>query len=132
MQNLDNMLQKSHDLCEQDEALFAQMKENYQSDNERIFFETIKEKEQSDNAFEDGWDVLLREDDNDENVFLYRESYDWYMLERNDDDHNYVEEFNCLAALLAAPASKWNLGEGTILDWLRSRDYAGIRYDNQN
>lgn len=132
MQNLDNMLQKAHDLCEQDQALFAQMKENYKSENERVFFETMKEKEESDNAFEDGWDVLLREEDNEENVFFYRESYDWYMLERVDENHNYVEEFCGLADVLAAPASKWDLGEGTILDWLRRRDYAGIRYDNHD
>lgn len=128
MQNLDNMLQKTHELCEQDKTLFAQMEGNYNSDNERIFFETMKEKEESDNAFEDGWDVMLREEDNEENVFLYRESYDWYILERVNETNNYVEEFCGLSDLLSAPASKWDLGEGSILDWLRRRDYVGIRY----
>ena len=130
--NSNNMKEKVNQLSQEDVQLFSSMNGHYRSENERVFFETMKEKEETDNAFEDGWDVLLREEDNEENVFFYRESYDWYMLERVDENHNYVEEFCGLANVLAAPASKWDLGEGTILDWLRRRDYAGIRYDNHD
>ena len=41
MQNLDNMLQVEHELCKADQILFAQMEGHYQSENERIFFETL-------------------------------------------------------------------------------------------
>jgi len=126
------MMTEKRELNEKDKNLFAQMEGQYQSENERIFFETMKCKEQYENACAYGWDVLLDERDNEEKVFFYRESYDWYMLERIDDTHNYVEEFCGLADLLSAPASKWDLGDGTFLDWLRRRDFAGIRYDNHN
>lgn len=124
------MQTKGTELYEKDRIFFAQMEGHYQSENERIFFETMKYKEEYENA--DGWDVLMNECDNEENVFFYRESYEWYMLERIDDTHNYAEEFCGLVNVLSAPASKWDLGEGTILDWLRRRDYQGIRYDNHD
>ena len=126
------MTQKGNNLQEKDRIFFEQMKGHYQSENERIFFETLKYKEEYENACAYGWDVLLNECDNEENVFFYRESYEWYMLERVDDSHDYVEEFSSLVDVLTAPASKWDLGEGTFLDWLRRRDYAGIRYDNHD
>ena len=122
------MQTKGTELCEKDRIFFEQMEGHYQSENERIFFENMKYKEEYVNA--DEWDILLNECDNEENVFFYRESYEWYMLERVDDNHNYVEEFCGLADVLSAPASIWDLGEGTILDWLRRRDYAGIKYDS--
>ena len=126
------MKEKVNQLSPEDIQLFSSMDGHYRTEEERIFFETMKHKEEYDNAFEDGWDVLIDDKENEEKIFLYRESYDWYMLERRDDQYHYIEEICGLANLLSAPASKWDLGEGTFLDWLRRRDYADIRYDNHD
>jgi len=122
------MKRLKHELCEADKTLFAQMEGHYLSENERIFFENLKYKEEF--VIASGWDVLLSPKMNEEQILFYRDSYDWYMIERKDKDHYYIEEFYGLANVLAASASKWDLGEGTILDWLRQRDYAGVRYDD--
>lgn len=122
------MKRSKHELCEVDKTLFAQMEGHYQSENERLFFENLKYKEEF--VVASGWDVLLSPQANKEQILFYRDSYDWYMIERKDKNHYYIEEFYGLANALAAPASKWDVGEDTILDWLRQRDYAGIRYDD--
>lgn len=122
------MRQVENELGEIDAKLFAQMEGHYQSENERVFFETMKYKEESE--LPDGWDVLLSDKDNEEKIFFYRDSYDWYMVERRDPQYRYIEEFWSLANTLAAPASKWHLGEGTFGDWLRRMDYVGLKYDN--
>ncbi|MDY6379370.1 MAG: hypothetical protein SPK90_01050 [Bacteroidales bacterium] len=122
------MKREKHELCEADKTLFAQMEGCYLSENERIFFENLKHKEEF--VISSGWDVLLSPNANNEQILFYRDSYDWYMIERKDKDHYYIEEFYGLANVLVAPASKWDLGDGTILDWLRRRDYTGVRYDD--
>ncbi len=122
------MKRLKHELCEKDNLLFAQMEGHYQSENERIFFENLKVKEES--VIASGWDVLLSPSVNNEQILFYRDSYDWYVIERKEKAHYYIEEFYGLADVLSAPASKWDLGEGTILDWLRRRDYAGVKYDD--
>ena len=65
-----------------DQILFAHMEGHYQSENERNFFETMKYKEECE--LPDGWDVLLSDKDNEENIFFYRDSYDFYMIEHRD------------------------------------------------
>lgn len=122
------MKRSKHELCEKDKVLFAQMEGHYLSENERIFFENLKHKEEY--IIASGWDVLLSPKVNEEQILFYRDSYDWYMIERQDKDLYYIEEFYGLADALSASASKWVLGAGTFLDWLRQRDYAGVRYDD--
>lgn len=77
MQNSDNMMTEKRELNEKDKNLFAQMEGQYQSENERIFFETMKYKEQYENAYAYGWDVLLDEHFGGQGSHLYEDQLGW-------------------------------------------------------
>ena len=60
------MKEKVNLLSQEDILLFRTMAEHYQSENERIFFETMKYKEEHELAFMN--DLLLTEDDNEDKL----------------------------------------------------------------
>ena len=57
------------ELWEDDAKLFEQMKEQYQSEEERIFFETMRYKEQDEPAYSN--EDLILEDENEDLVIEY-------------------------------------------------------------
>ncbi len=61
-----------------DIELFASMEGNYVSENERIFFETVKEREGD--VFTFAGDLLVSEDDNDDLIYLMRRDFDEFEL----------------------------------------------------
>lgn len=79
------MVKKVSDLVVRDEPLwpadielFASMEGNYVSEKERIFFETVKEREG--NVFTCAGDLLVSEKDNDNLIYLMRRDFDEFEL----------------------------------------------------
>ena len=115
-----------NELNEIDRELFSRMEGNYISEEERVFFEQMKYKEQYDNETEQ--DNIMLPDANNDKLLIYRNFYFWFYVDRMGWPKEYFE-YDSLAEMLAAPLSNWGLGEGTILDWLRKRNYKGVTYD---
>ena len=118
------MKEKVNQLCPEDEQLFASMQGHYQSENERIFFETMKYKEEYELATMN--DLLMTEEDNDEDLYFIRIYVDEYEI-GIDTTKNH---FQSLAEALAMPLSE--IGKTTELtfgEWLKQRDYKGINYE---
>lgn len=115
-----------NELSEIDRELFSLMEGNYISDEERVFFEQMKYKEQYDNETEQ--DNIMLPEVNDDKLLIYRNFYFWFYVDRMGWHQEYYE-YDSLAKMLEAPLSNWGLGEGTILDWLRRRNYKGVTYD---
>lgn len=115
-------------LLEDDLALFEEMRGNYVSENERVFFETIEQKEIND--FSSMYDMLMLEPDNEISFFLQREYWNEYELGigKRSCEH-------CDSLSEALNFDMFNLGHTehiSVLQWLRQRDYAGIHYDRDN
>ncbi|MDD7724824.1 MAG: hypothetical protein PUJ24_04065 [Bacteroidales bacterium] len=113
-----------------DIELFASMECNYVSENERIFFETVKEREE--NVFTFAGDLLVSEDDNDDLIYLMRRDFDEFELGTAKEVESYPMYYvQCLADALNANLKQ--LGyidrDVTFLQWLRRRDYDCVRYD---
>lgn len=118
------MKEKVNQLCPEDEQLFASMQGHYHSENERIFFETMKFKEEYELAIMN--DLLMTEEDNDEDLYFIRIYADEYEI-GIDTTKNH---FQSLAEALAMPLSE--IGKTTELtfgEWLKQRDYKGINYE---
>lgn len=114
-------------LLEDDLALFEEMRGNYVSENERVFFETIEQKEIND--FSSMYDMLMLEPDNEIELFLIREYWNEYELGIG-TNHTH---FDSLKDALEYDLSELGLTENiSLLQWLRQRDYAGIHYDRDN
>lgn len=121
---MSNMLQVEHELCNADQILFAQMEGHYQSENERIFFETMKYKEEYELATMN--DLLMTEEDNDEDLYFIRIYADEYEIGIGATKNHFLS----LAEALAMPLSE--IGKTTELtfgEWLKQRDYKGINYE---
>ena len=113
-----------------DVNLFESMRNNYQSENEKKFFEELEYKEGNEVSF--AYDWLLEHNENDDGIYMFRQSYSEYAINRIINGE-YLDEchFDSLAELL-----KINLKEYGYLDrditfwqWLKERDYSCIRYD---
>ncbi len=112
-----------------DAELFASMKDNYQSENEREFFEKMLYKQQWECSF--SHDLLLSERDNEDEIYFVRCYFDEYTIGKNGKaaDEAYVQ--NLTDALNLNLKEIGVLDENiTLFEWLRRRDYAGINYDN--
>ncbi len=115
-------------LLEDDLALFEEMRGNYVSENERVFFETIEQKEIND--FSSMYDMLMLEPDNEIGFFLQREYWNEYELGigKRSCEH-------CDSLCEALNFDMFTLGHTehiSVLQWLRKRDYAGVHYDRDN
>lgn len=124
-----------NELWPQDEALFDTMTGNYQSDNERIFFETIKKKMEDENA---PWDeVLISERDNTERIAFIRLCYDEFMLGNAGSRESWFK--TKIHTMTLSEILNVNLKEAkicdkdmTFLQWLRENDYTCVCYDHRN
>ena len=108
-------------------AYYEKMSKEYKSENERVFFEVMKERQQY--VFTFANDLLLSEYDNEDGLYIVR---------------HYFNEFEIGKASLKEEAYAMDLEEAmavnlkdsgiltndvTLLGWLRARDYKGIRYN---
>ncbi len=112
-----------------DAELFASMKDNYQSENEREFFEKMLYKQQWECSF--SHDLLLSERDNEDEIYIVRCYFDEYIVGKNGKAADEVYVQNLIDALNLNLKKIGVLDEDiTLFQWLRRRDYAGINYDN--
>ena len=115
-------------LLEEDLTLFEEMRGKYVSENERIFFETLEQKECYD--FSSMYDMLMLEPDNEVGFFLQREYWNEYELG--------IGKKSCEQCQSLSEALKFDMYDLgyiehlSVLEWLRRRDYAGVHYDRDN
>ncbi len=103
------------------------------SKSEKEFFEKLRHKILHETAFSN--DVLLKDDENDDAIYIMRVGTDDIMvghnLTVNGSEHEAVE----LAGVCFAMSYDLYDFLGyhiTLQEWLRKRDYRGIRYDRNN
>lgn len=118
-----------NELWPEDKALFESMEGNYQSDNEREFFEKQRYKQEC--VMTSSNDLLLHEDNNQDRIYIVRCWYEEYvvggLLYKQGEEH-YMNLSEALNANLR------EIGvldrDITLLQWLRERDYKGVEYDH--
>ena len=124
-----------NDLWPKDKALFDSMAANYQSENERVFFETIKAKMENENA---PWDeVLISERENADHIALIRLTYDEFILGNADTRESWFKSkvhAMSLSEILNVNLKEANIAtkDMTLFQWLRAHDYSMVRYDHRN
>ena len=113
------------EIPEEDMALFEAMKGNYVSENERVFFETMRYKEEYELAPAN--EQIMSGKDNGDGISIIRRYACEYEFGKKGHD-GYADSL--------ADALSFNLKtigivgyDQTLQEWLRRRDYAGIRYD---
>lgn len=119
-----------NELDPDDIRLFDEMSRNYTSENERIFFERMKEKELYSQATSN--DVLLTEKDNDDYVFIVRNNFDSYIVgSRRPGRETCAFGTETLSFILTFDMTMDDVLDRHITfgEWLRERDYVGINYD---
>lgn len=118
-----------HKLWDADTRLFESMRENYQSANEKRFFEYLFDVEQWD--FSMSGDMLLHEDDNEDKLYIMRVGFDEYEVGKDSPNVPENQHVQGLAVALTLNMKECGfLDENvTLLQWLKERDYKGVRYD---
>ena len=112
-----------------DIELFDSMKGNYVSENERFFFETLKDR--MENLFTCAGELFLFETDNEDLLYFVRYDFDEFELghgtEGNYSPRLYVQ---CLGEALNANLKELGYIDRdiTFLQWLREHDYKEIMY----
>lgn len=112
---------------------FEEALKNAVSENERTFFEKFRHKILTETAFSN--DILMHCDDNEDGLYILRVRIDDVLIGRNlenPDEDTIPEEFEGIFLALEQDISQYTGRHETLLDWLRRRDYNGIRYDRNN
>lgn len=119
------MKEKVNQLSQEDVQLFSSMVGHYLSEEERIFFETLKYKEEYEHATMN--ELLLIEEDNEDNLYFIRIYVDEYEIGVG----AVKEHFQSLADALQMKLSKIGIpaNDCTFGQWLQRRNYKGIHYD---
>lgn len=119
---------KSNNLWPADIELFAKMRTDSISPEEFNFFQNMQFKEEHEVTLSN--DVIMSENDNVDNIYIVREVYDEYVIGCASHPNNEIHVMNLSEALNVnlSEIGVSNKNE-TILDWLRSINYAGISYN---
>ncbi len=115
----------------EDKELYKEINGHFFSEKERTFFEEMLCKEIYDCPMST-FDVIMSEKDNNERLFIQKEYNSEYAIGRfhNDDRYTVMEERPiCLSELVNTDLFPLLDKHITVLEWLRERDYAGVRYD---
>ena len=125
------MEKKKNKLRKEDEVLFAALKGNYVSENEKNFFEKIRYKMEYEDAPSN--DLLMFEEDNDDHIYIVRCYYEEFIIGHGLKG-KYDEEFHVMTLSEALNANLMRLGfinhDITLLEWLREHDYERMRYNH--
>ncbi len=103
------------------------------SKNEKEFFEKLRHKILYETAFSN--DVLLKDDENEDAIYIMRVGTDDIMV-----GHNLTvsgKEHECVEIAGVCFAMAYDLYDFlgyhiSLQEWLRKRDYQGLRYDRNN
>ena len=111
--------------------MFQEMEGKYVSENEKVFFETMLRKIQTECA--SLTETFIDYEENSDELYLDREIYDDFIVGRYSTkiEDNPVE-VNGLFRLLNLDLSEFKLFDEpiTLWEWLRSMDYRCVHYDN--
>lgn len=118
-------------LWTEDSNLFSKMEGHYVSENEKTFFEKIRYKMEHELAPSN--ELIMSEIDNDDKIYIVRVDYDEFIVGHGTVGH-YDEEFHGMNLSEVLDANLKELGyidnDITLWEWLRERDYKGVRYNN--
>ncbi len=128
-------MKQENELWPQDEELFSNMANNYQSEAEAFFFAMMRNKMETENA---PWkETLIWEQDNPDQIYFLREGYDEFIVGRGSNPTEWYDT-ECHTMNLSE-ALNLNLSQAKILDrdislldWLREQDYACVKYNHEN
>lgn len=112
---------------------FNEAIKNAVSENERIFYEKLRYKVLHEPAF--GNEVLMHEFDNDEGLYILRVRFDEILIGKNEyspGEKMTPMEFEGVNFAMDQDISEYVGRKITLKQWLRERDYKGIRYDRNN
>ena len=103
------------------------------SANERTFFEKFRHKVLTETAASN--DVLMHEDDNEDGLYILRVGTDDVLIGSNllkSGKKPVPCEYAGIFLALEQDIYAYTGRHETLLEWLRRRDYKGIRYDRNN
>lgn len=115
-------------MLNQDRELFEAMEGRFISENEKIFFEIIRYKQE--HVFTFANDLILSETNNDEGLYIVRCEYEEYIVGRR--GLTQEQHVMCLCEALNLNLKVCGLIDRdiTLFQWLRERDYEGVEYDH--
>lgn len=117
----------NNELWDVDRELFERMKTEYQSENEREFFERLRYKQEREFTITN--DEIMHERDNEDRIYFVRYQYEEYVFGRAGVPH----EEHTMNLAEALNSNLMQLGyldrDITLWEWFRLRDYVGVRYD---
>ena len=119
------MKEKVNQLSQEDIQLFASKEGHYQTEEERIFFETLKYKEEYELATMN--ELLLIEEDNEDNLYfirIYADEYEVGLGATKEHFQSLADALQLKLSEIGMPASDCTFGQ-----WLQQRNYKGIHYD---
>lgn len=114
-----------------DVELFELMKGHYVSENERYFFEAMKEREE--NLFTCAGELFMFETDTEDLLYFVRYDFDEFVVGHGlEGSYSPEHHVQCLADALRANLKELGYLDRdiTFLEWLRERDYKCIRYNH--
>ena len=116
-----------HQQWDEDLALFARMKGNYQSENEETFFRNIEYKQQNEPTVCN--ELLVSELDNEDEIYLVRVEYEEYLVGHGFDEQQEEEHVMNLSEALAVNLKTLGFSRDiTLGQWLKECDYKFVRY----
>lgn len=115
----------------EDLELFASVADHYRSVNEKIFFETLKNKIQNEPAMSN--DLLLSEFDNADGLYLVRCYSSEFILGKHQGGH-FSPEYTTMDLHDVLHANLFELSfldrDITFWAWLKEHDYKEIMYNH--
>lgn len=121
---------ENEQLPAEDKMLFEVMEQGKMTENEARFFKEMKHKELCEFPVT-VFDTLLSEYDNEEGLYFVKCYYSEYLIGRNSPDFKAKLDFvpSCLKEALDADLFQLLNRHVSLLEWLRNRDFKGVRYD---
>lgn len=125
------MKTKENRLLQKDEELFSTMEKQYVSENEKEFFEKMRNKMERELAPSN--DLIMFEEDNEDHIYIVRCVYEEIIIGHGFKGV-YDDELHVMTLSEALHTNLKQVGfidrNITLLEWLRDRNYKGIRYDH--
>lgn len=119
---------KKNRLWDVDIQMFNAMEGNYISVEEENFFRNLRFKQESEITLAN--DLLLSEYDNPEKIYIVREIYDEYVVGVEGLEELEIHVMNLHEALAIKLEDIGIIGTSlTLFEWLRRRNYHGIKYN---